>query len=318
MTFLVPELLETKTYPFSRVRRMMEHAGIQEGIWDPGDLKVAQRSAGATMSVDVAAGSGWIRGDDTARQGMYHVENDAVVNLAIGAAHATLPRVDQVIARVYDSTVVGGAQDFARPEILPGTPTSGAALDNAAGNTSRAALPATAIRLGEILVANGATSITNANIRDRRLWARGFYHRIVRHQNGSGSSNYAVTPAWTSVDATNVAPRFECSGSPVRVTADGLMQVGANLGTRLAVRVDGAEVNVTTTGGYGDSRNLSNPTAGASDFGFSFMFELVPAAGSRRIEIVTIGSGAGLLYARPDLPFIATFEELIRPSSANG
>src|SRR5881227_2212660 len=75
-----------------------------EGVVGATDLAVAQRAAGANMSVDVAAGAAWIDGDDDVNtQPTYRVRNDATVNVAIAGADASKPRVDRVVARVYDS-----------------------------------------------------------------------------------------------------------------------------------------------------------------------------------------------------------------------
>lgn len=163
MTVLAPEFLQTTKYSAQRMRQMQAAAGgpLQEGIVNVGDFKVAQRGAGANMSVDVAAGDAWVQGDNTARQGTYHVGNDATVNVAIAAAHATNPRIDQVVLRIYDSTVIGGEKDLAVIEVVSGTATAGASLSNLTG---AAALPSSAIRLAYVLVPAAATKIETASI----------------------------------------------------------------------------------------------------------------------------------------------------------
>jgi hypothetical protein len=175
MTVLAPEFLQTTKYSAQRMRAMMAAGGlIQEGIVNFGDFKVSQRGAGANMSVDVAAGDAWVLGDNTARQGLYHVGNDAVVNVAVPAAHATLPRIDQVVLRVYDSTVIGGEKDLAVVEVVSGTATGGATLANLTG---AAALPASAIRLAYVLVGAAVVKIETANLgnlRDPRAGLTGY------------------------------------------------------------------------------------------------------------------------------------------------
>jgi hypothetical protein len=175
MALWLPEFLQTQKYSAQRMRAMMATSGLlQEGIVDAGDYKVSQRGAGANMSVDIAAGEAWVKGDDAARQGWYHVVNDGTVNLAIPAAHATLPRVDQVVLRVYDSTVIGGPTDAAMLEVVSGTATAGASLSN---RTGAAALPATAIRLADVLIAAAGTKIENAaigNLRSPRAGTTGY------------------------------------------------------------------------------------------------------------------------------------------------
>lgn len=162
MTVLAPEFLQTTKYAAQRMRQMMATGAIiQEGIVNKGDFAVAQRGAGANMSVDVAAGDAWVLGDNTARQGLYHVGNDGTINVAVPAAHATLPRIDQVVLRIYDSTVIGGEKDLAAIEVVSGTATAGATLSNLTG---AAALPASAIRLAYIVVGAAVVKVETANL----------------------------------------------------------------------------------------------------------------------------------------------------------
>lgn len=146
--------------PALDLRRYLMTLVADEGVRLKDDLKVSQRAAGANMSVDVAAGLGLALGDDVAYQGPYLVPNDAVLNLAIAAADPTNPRVDRVIAEVRDS-FHGGAANDCRIRVVTGTPTSGATLVNCTG---AGAVPNNAILLGNVLVAAGAASITDAAI----------------------------------------------------------------------------------------------------------------------------------------------------------
>lgn len=170
---LLADFVTNKPLSFQRMRALLleQGGGIQEGIIGAGDLLVAQRAAGATMTVDVSAGAGWVQVDTGTRNGISHVYSDAVANLPIAAAHATLPRVDQVVLRYNDSSLPTGAGDVPTLEVIAGTPTTGATLDN---RTGAAALPNDCLRLADVLVGAAAGSITNAVIRDRRPWARGF------------------------------------------------------------------------------------------------------------------------------------------------
>lgn len=221
MTLLTPDFLDTKTYPFAALRQALsdQGGGVQEGVIGVNDLKVTQRAAGATMQVDVAAGAGWVQGDTNARQGKYHVINDATITTAALAANASgNPRVDSIILHVYDSTV-SGASDTPLIEILTGTPTAGAQIATPTAALYRAgaaALPATAMLLADVIVASGAASVVNANINDRRQWALGAHYSM----GGTNAGNYTVvsgTPALP--DATNLTCNIECSGAPIRVDA---------------------------------------------------------------------------------------------------
>jgi hypothetical protein len=121
------------------------------------------------MSVDIAASTGdgaLVQGDSVTAQGLYTVPpHTAVINEAITAAHATLPRLDQIVLEALDDTHAGGGLNKARIRVINGTATAGATLDN---RTGAAALPSSCLRLADVLVGAADTSITTAEIRDRR------------------------------------------------------------------------------------------------------------------------------------------------------
>lgn len=216
-----PEMLDTKTYPFQRVRYMLEHLVPQEGVWGAGDLKVSQRGAGANMSVDVAAGAAFVKGDTGTRQGIYHLVNDGVVNLAVPAAHGSLPRVDQVIARIFDSSVSGGS-DTPTLSILQGTATASAQCADPTAASYRAgaaALPSDAIRLADIHVPATDTTITDNQIANRRQMARG----------ATAVSAITAGPTFSGAGTVLGAILMECSGLyPVEV---GIVGYASNQGS---------------------------------------------------------------------------------------
>lgn len=123
-------------------------------------LKVSQRGAGANMSVDVATGIVAIQGTQSATQGIYTACSDAVVNVVITTAHATLARKDIIVARIQDSAVSGVTDSFTI-EVVTGTP---------AGSPVEPAVPANSMKLATVNVAAAAASITNANIVDARVY----------------------------------------------------------------------------------------------------------------------------------------------------
>jgi hypothetical protein len=194
---LPPEFLQTKNTDYDARRLRFLFRGLtSEGIGADGEFAVSQRAAGANLTVDVAAGRAWIEGDDTARQGLYHIYNDAPVNVALPAADPANPRIDQVVLRIYDTTVIGGGIDEARFEIAQGTPTAGASLANPLGI---AAVPASALPLARVLVGAGAASVANAQIQNVAPVAttspRGGGREIVLHQPS------AALLAWTNMPA---------------------------------------------------------------------------------------------------------------------
>lgn len=141
---------------------------IGEGVIKAAHLAVSQRAAGANKSVDVAAGGCWIAGDDNIdAQGAYRCRSDSIINKAIADNASGNPRIDRIIARVYDATFAG-AQNIWAVEVLQGAPTAGATKENALG---AAAIPNNAIELARVQANNGFATITNAEILDMRARA---------------------------------------------------------------------------------------------------------------------------------------------------
>lgn len=290
-----PEFLQARTYSAAQMRQLLASLGLQEGVLAPGDLKVTQRGAGANMSVDVAAGVAFVQGDDVANQGLYRVMNDGVVNVTIGAAHASLPRLDQVVARVYDASVAG-VSDVPTIEVVTGTAASGATLDN---RTGAAALPNGAVRLADVLVAAADSSITNAEIRDRRPWARGAH----AFSNQVAGADYSTSSAsFVEMDAVNLSRRIECSGAPLVVE----MNIGsATAGGRWHPRIDG----VAPLGS--ESRNIVGGT--------TTRWRLSPTAGSHVISMYWRYNGAGTVTVDRGTDFEVQFEiaEDLRADGSN-
>jgi hypothetical protein len=136
--------------------------GPGHGIARSGDLLVSALGS-PNMSVNVADGNAMISGSSSVAQGVYFFTNDGVVNLPIGAAPATNPRRDLVVAQVRDTVEDGSGFSDARLFVVTGTP---------AAVPTDPALPANTLVLARVAVAALATSITGANITDLRVQAR--------------------------------------------------------------------------------------------------------------------------------------------------
>lgn len=175
------------------------HGGV-EGVLGFGDLKVTQRAAGAGMFVDVAPGRAAIRGDSSVNQGMYQVWSDSVVTLPIASSDGTNPRQDIVVARVRDAFYTGDTDEW-KLEVITGQPSA---------TPSAPETPDNAIRLAVVTVPANASSITDADIADRRVpggaWAqpRGFVGRT----NLSGSAGGSETALTGSVTHAAEAGRY--------------------------------------------------------------------------------------------------------------
>jgi hypothetical protein len=147
---------------------------LQEGAVGDG-LLVSQ---GAGLTIDVAAGVGFIEGDTVADQGLYRVFNDATLNSSafpqggIAAADATKPRLDQIVVEIKDNEYDASGDYAAIPRVLTGVATTGATLDNRNG---AAALPDSTILLADVLVPAASPSIDAEDVRDRRADAFGAF-----------------------------------------------------------------------------------------------------------------------------------------------
>lgn len=311
MALLTPDYLQTKQYSALRDRIVLEHGGrVQPGVWDPNDYLVVQRALGANMSVDVGAGFALVDANNAGNNGLYHVQNDATFNVPITAAHLTLPRVDQVVLTVNDSVHGGASSDTPVLTTLDGTPTSGATLANRTGAV--AALPANTLRIADVLVGAGVTSITTASIRDRRPWARGANSTIY-----NTSSNLAIPASYTSA---GVQMRLECSGAPLLFTFQGVGSTGAVAGAYVMSGpwVDG--VNPIVGNGYLAIAGTSAAVAAFINLNWAYVY--VPTPGSHLFDVwVLSGGGAtGTLNRGATAGASTTFtvQELVSSNANNG
>lgn len=146
--------------PAVDLRQLLGALVTTEGLRATGDLLVAQRAAGANMSVDVAAGTAVVKDDHASGGGFYGYTLATSTNFTVTGADATNPRVDRVVVKVLDS-FLGDASNTMGVTVIAGTPTSGATLVNLNG---AAAVPGSTLLLANVLVPAASTSVTTANI----------------------------------------------------------------------------------------------------------------------------------------------------------
>lgn len=209
--------------PAERIRQAMQASLSASGVVNAGDLQVSALGT-PNMSVNVAPGSIWIPGTQGSTagegtnfgaqtaygtpafpstftsQGCYFDYNDAVVNLVIGPANATNPRIDLIVATVQDADYTAGPNQ-AILQVIAGTP----------GGTPvppTGSVPPNSVVLAQVLVGASVTSINAGNITD------------LRPYGALGATRPPLTSA--SVQAPQTIP-----GSGV-FTQLGLDTVGAN------------------------------------------------------------------------------------------
>lgn len=314
-------------------RRRAYGGPLQEGVMAATSFEVVQRAAGANLSVDITAnaadaGSGvaaYVQGDAVTGQGLYAVPaHTAVINEAIAAAHATLPRVDIVVLEVLDNTHDASGSNLSRVRVITGTASSGATLDN---RTGAASLPSSCLLLADVHVPATDTTISNSQIRDRRKWARGAFRRIVRNANGAAdgtlNAQYTTTSSTIAlIDATNLAPRIECTGVPVRVTLVGEFTGSAITNHYWSPQVDSAGVDGMTSVGVNPGTGAGGLQISVDDTNYRptpfLQWTFVPSAGSHIIAPAwASGSGTLGLYANAARPCAWIVEEIVKQDAAN-
>jgi hypothetical protein len=141
-----------------------------EGVVGATDYEV---TAGVTgLSVDVDNGVAFVEGDSDPDQLTYRarlvdpLNSDSFTASGLAAADPSDPRLDVIVVHVYDDEWDASGNEGLELEVLEGTPTTGATLDNRNG---AAAVPDTALWLADVLVPAGATSISSGDIRDKRV-----------------------------------------------------------------------------------------------------------------------------------------------------
>jgi hypothetical protein len=169
------------------------------GVVNSGDLAVTANGT-PNMSVNVATGAAFIRGTQSAFQGVYHAVNDATVNLSISAADGTNPRKDLIVMYVRDSAY-SGASDDVQLAVVTGTPAASPA------DPSLASYP-NALVLARVTVAAADTSITSGEIADLRTRALSGgggvlgYASVTANQTGLGAGPTDLTSLSATVSVS--------------------------------------------------------------------------------------------------------------------
>lgn len=260
MSKSLPAFTQDNQYPFSYLR--MGQLGYNSpGVVLAGDMQV---SPGTGLQVQISAGEAYVQqtvarlGSFYAQRGVYQIFDDSVDNpYNTITAPVTYPRVDQVIARVYDSyeQQLSGSS-YWRYEWLPGTETSGASLTNLNG---AATLPDNSLLLAYCLATTSMSSWSSSNI-----------------NNIFGNGTVIAGPWYQSTLASNIAgfalARWEGGG-------DG----GRNL------RVAGDLTN--NTGGTTSATVATLPIP----FGAGYTYHVASSSSGQYVMTITSGVSGGLI-----------------------
>lgn len=198
--------------------RRQQSAALQAGVLGVTDFKVVQRGSGANMSIDVTmpvGGGAYVQGTGITGQGLYYVPVHAsTINEAIAASNVSNPRIDSVYVHAYDNQHDSSSRNDARIEVVTGTVTAGATLDNrngAPGGSGGPAVPGSSLLLADILVPAGSSTVVTANIRDRRSWARGACATL----NWTSGTLYSSASTTMAELNSALSMRLELTGVPL-------------------------------------------------------------------------------------------------------
>lgn len=145
-----------------------------KGVAKPDDYKLEQQST-PNMTVKVNTGKCYV--PNSTGTMLYQTELDASVNATIGNNASGNPRIDAVVIKVDTATTPNAtASNVATIVVVAGTPAASPSAPNDAAIQSAVGAGNAFYRLGNVTVANGAVSITNANIASTR---EGVVLRIV-------------------------------------------------------------------------------------------------------------------------------------------
>jgi hypothetical protein len=290
-------------------------ANLQEGTFDGTSWKVTESTPNA-MTVDVAANNGRaaVQGDAITNQGLYIVApHSAVATLTIAANASGNPRVDQIVLQTYDDTHDGSGNNKATLTVLQGTATAGATLDNRSGAAS---LPNSTMRLADVLVASGASTITNSVIRDRRPWARG-----ARWRGVSTSGAQSITVAGGEMKTDTLKARIECSGGLVLVQLTAWIAPVTTSDPEVVVApwIDGTFIEgSTSTEPAGADFPVRAIPSGGEDGVAKFSVLTAPTAGSHLFSVwAALSTGTVNFKATANSPAIFSVVELLGSTSAN-
>jgi len=152
--------------PEQSVAHLTHDLIYQTGVVDlTSDWKVLENNP-QNMTVNISSGRGFFKKTSIT----YHGYSDSVENISIGANNSGNPRIDAVVLYVdLTATPNSDASNVLKSIVVQGTPASSpvAPTDNEIQTAIGSGNPF--LRLANVYVENGASSITNANITDTRV-----------------------------------------------------------------------------------------------------------------------------------------------------
>ena len=270
---------------------------ITEGIVGTASFLVSPRGAGSNMSVDVAAGTCWIKGDGNANIPVYRVYGTATTNIALATANPTNPRNDIIIASGGSTNNYSGLTSDWSLSAVTGTP---------AGSPGTPSTPTNAILLAVVNVPAAGTAIGTAQITDSRQYGKVSYIQqrfptVLARRNSTFPVGNAT---WTAIEwdaeEWDTDGMHETSVNPTRFTIkrNGLYQVIANYAI---TNSSGGEARLIGISKNGDMRAIQyNKSLTVSFLGIFHVVGLFNCIVGDYIEIFAYQDSGGSLNILAD------------------
>lgn len=197
---------------------------LTAGITRPNDYLVAQQGT-PNMSVLVATGKAYLFKPDNTN--VYVTNLDANANVTIGNNASGNPRIDAIVVKIdLAVTPNNNGDNVATLVAIQGTPAGSPVAPTDAAIQTAVGAGNPFYRLADVTVANGATSITNANIADKRSGVQ------IRLLNGYLRFNTSTSKLQFSNDGT-VYKDFGSGGVTPTFTVVGTLTVATSIGPLL-------------------------------------------------------------------------------------
>lgn len=255
-------------HPEDSVAQFLTDHVLSSGVKDMGTtnhFKVTEKGAGANMSVDVAIGRAIVINSSS---NAYPIRNTAAANVLVASNSSGNPRIDTIV--LYIDLAVSPnttASDVAKLVRVQGTPAGSPVAPTDGDIETAIGVSNPYLRLADVAVANGAVSITNANITEKRV-----KYKIRRsHRRKSVTCAATTNLDFYEYDILEVALDRSPTLAFLGLGVDDMVMVtlvndtGARTVTWPAnIRWFGGTPVLSTTAGHADSFIILCKTAGAS------------------------------------------------------
>lgn len=289
-----PTYLQSSCYEPSDFRLEMQDLICGEGVAfhsaSGTELKVTE-SVPVGNSVLVAAGGAFVS-SSYSEVGIYHVWNDATVQVDLDTPDVTNARIDAIVARVVDPEFEAGDAGWVLDSVT-GTPSASAALTPAGIAASAADLTnITCVLLAYVLVGpSGANpNVQNADILDQRsAYQRCNGTPYAALVAAAATSNFtATTPVLLATTEHLDAAYFTVASSVITVLREGLYDVAGFVSIAADTNTTGIEVHITKNGTAirVAGQRVANTASTVVDLRASPSMMMVPLAANDTIQMV--------------------------------